>query len=753
MFNAPSDPGKIWDYFALSYLIIFLSFMVISLVFLKNRSVPKIIKEIIIVFFPTQAVLIYALDQLICQKASSLFCYNINHFVPLSIIAFFLLMAFTIIHWKARKKEGVFKIKNYFSVFGKIFDKKNRAEIILVLTVVILNFGFGLYHLAKFSAVDEALWTFDRIPKFWENLKDWEWYKTNVSDKPGITVALLSGAGLNFVNPEDYESTRFKSQINPPEKNVEEMNFFMRLPILFFSSLSLFLLYFFIRKLLGKETSLIAIIFIGLSPILLGISRIINPDALLWIFSSCVLLSFIIYQRDRKDRYLYLSGLFLGFSLLTKYVANIFYVFFLALLFLEYLFNCQKYKSISWKDYLKKNLADYVVLVFFSLLVFFLFLPAAWIEPSLVLKGTIFSQAFQKVYLLFSAIMIFLFFDLSALKGKISSFLIATLIKKRKHLLCSFLLFFVLSIAFVLANTYLGMKWYDFESILASPKTSYRETGFFGLFFSSFYSLIFGISPIAFLSIIFLIIFVIKKTLRKNDFSPHSVLTFYFVLFILLYYFASTINLVGATIRYQVIIFPIGFILAAIGIHHFLNYLGYRKTRTGEFDQGTYLARGKYIFLYSLLIIFSLFSLFSIKPFYFSYASDLLPKKYVLNLKDMGDGSFEAAQYLNNLPNAKNLGVWTDKKGVCSFFKGRCYIGVEFTHEDNVQFDYFVVSSGRENRTTGMNLNHLNAGLTSLKIYPLYDSPDWDFNIEIGGRPNNFIKIFSVSKVEFIQKL
>ena len=142
----------------------------------------------------------------------------------------------------------------------------------------------------------------------------------------------------------------------------------------------------------------------------------------------------------------------------------------------------------------------------------------------------------------------------------------------------------------------------------------------------------------------------------------------------------------------------------------------------------------------------NLYSLNSIRPFYFSYASSLLPEKYVLNFKDMGDGSYEAAQYLNSLSNPGGIEIWTDKRGVCMFFIGECNSGIGFENEDAVNFDYFVVSSGRESRTTTMTLNRYEGGNDKiLRLDKLYDEENPQWKLEIGGRPNNFVKVISNS--------
>ena len=68
----------------------------------------------------------------------------------------------------------------------------------------------------------------------------------------------------------------------------------------------------------------------------------------------------------------------------------------------------------------------------------------------------------------------------------------------------------------------------------------------------------------------------------------------------------------------------------------------------------------------------------ALTPFPLSYASSLLPMTHHTDVKDMGAGSYEAAQYLNSLPDAEHMLIWTDKDGVCKFFVGRCKRGLNY---------------------------------------------------------------------------
>ena len=115
----------------------------------------------------------------------------------------------------------------------------------------------------------------------------------------------------------------------------------------------------------------------------------------------------------------------------------------------------------------------------------------------------------------------------------------------------------------------------------------------------------------------------------------------------------------------------------------------------------------------------------------------------------MGDGSYEAAQYLNQLDNAKNVTIWSDKKGVCLFFVGRCF--VERDPENIEIFDYLVLSSGRESRTSRLISSRLvNGKLYSVRLDKLYADENAIYKLKIGNRPNNFVKIFSKDQINII---
>ncbi len=601
-------------------------------------------------------------------------------------------------------------------------NRKNITIFTVILVVFITNLFFGFSHLSHYSAVDEPYWTYKRTPKFWTAIKKQRWRSTNINDKPGITVALVSGAGLLSINPLPYKSLRQEPKTPQIIDDIAKINFSFRWPIYLTSFFFLLLFFWLLKKLLGTSVALISLIFIGLSPIILGISLIVNPDSLLWGFLPLTILSFLLYQKEKKKKYLILTGILLGLSLLTKYVANILYVYFLGLIFLEYLYAQQPIKTSL--AFFKKSFFDFSVLVAISMGTFFLLFPATWKHPEMVLEGTIFSKAFQSTWPFFLTFLGLILIDLIFFHSRFLTFSLNYLSRYKKLFKKLMGSLFFLGIIFAFVNIYSGMKFFDFQATMASPKggTGFNLFKFTAQTTADLYVLIFGLTPWVFLTFCYAIFL---NTWRKTKPSSESNVVFYFLIFILIYYLASSVNHIAATVRYQIALYPLASIIAAIGLNQFIQQLKIKRY-------------SKFISIYILLIGLSFFNMLSIAPFYFTYASSLLPSKYILNLKDMGDGSYQAAQYLNSLPNAKDLTIWSDKGATCESFLGRCNVGFHKNDVKGFDFDYFVASTGRKSRSLKMS-GPFKDPVSFTKLYSS-DGP-YSFKINLGNRPNNFVKV------------
>lgn len=608
------------------------------------------------------------------------------------------------------------------------FRTQGIASLIFVLFATAIFFSAGFYRLGSFAAVDEPLWLESRIGKYWNNIEQRDWKGTRVSDKPGITVSIATGPGLLSYNPKHFKTLRFEGEIFN-RQGIENFYFAFRFPLLLTITLFLPLFYFFLERLVGRRHALISYGLIATSPILVGMSKIINPDSLLWVFTPLSLLSYLVFLKRESYRYLVFAGIFLGLALLTKYVANILFVFLLGLIFLEYLYH-PKMAALSFAAYIRKSLERLAFFTFVTLTTFYALFPAVWIKPSKLITSTLYSQAFEKVAPLFLIIIVVILTDQWINKARITTAFMSLLGKAKQHIAVIIGMILLSSLLFTLYNVWSGMSVYNFMDLLASPKTIASRSDFLGIFLTNFYPLVFGVTPFVLIGLLLSPIFFFKK----NFFESESYrLSFYLVIFILLYYIGGTVNNVASIVRYQIILFPMAAIVAGIAIEHALVMI---RKRYAPKDTPIPVISALAVTLVGAWILL-------ITPFPLSYASSLLPLNYHIDLKDMGPGSFEIAQKLNALPNAKELLIWTDKDGVCKFFIGHCKRGRNYETLRRDGLDYIVVSAARASRTTKMiapEVLRQEPGIIRFDEYYLRNDPL--FKIDINGRPSHFVKVF-----------
>ncbi|MFA6183943.1 MAG: glycosyltransferase family 39 protein [Parcubacteria group bacterium] len=697
----------------LIYVICLVTILALFYEFFKEKKIifSQILQYALFTFLPMEIALILGLFVLHSETKVRFAFYFITGVYLIVASVFFI-----------EKKVSFQKTKENFKETIHLWLKKQGLTFLFILALSLSVFGYyGISNIENHAAVDEPLWTFNRIPNFWKNIQERDWKNTDVSDKPGLTVAVISGIGLLHNDPTDYASLK---KFNP-QKDIRVMNKAFRLPLTVFCLLSLLLFYIFIQKLLNKEVALLATVFISTSPMLIGMSRIINPDAILWVFSSLTILAYLIFLKNKTRFWLYSSGILLGLAILTKYVANILYIFFFALIFFEYLF-ISKNKNISITKHLKDSLLNFFSLVLVSLITFYILFPETWLSLKSLFTGTLLSQAFISVAPLFIGIILFIVVDTFFVKNKILTPIFDFFIKNRSYLMISLTGIFLLFVLFVFANTYLSMKFIDFEAILSSPKSSYRTNSMLSIYSANFYPLIFASLPVVILGLFFSIIYSLK--MFKKDNMELKIIA-YFIFFILLYYLGTTFDKVVSVIRYQVVLYPLLLIISAIGINQFIKLFPHKKTITLLFA------------IFFLLL--GINTLSKTNHLYLGYASKLLPNKYFVDTKGMGDGSYEIAQQLNSLTNAKDLFIWTDKMGVCNFFVGKCDSFYDLDSFLENKIDYFVVSSDRKSKFVGATSRKSKIPYDFEKIY---DSNESLFSIFIDNRPANYVKALPAEK-------
>jgi len=111
--------------------------------------------------------------------------------------------------------------------------KKKIITGFVIFAVLAINLAFGLSRIAKYSAVDEPYWTYDRISQFWTAIAKHKWKSTNINDKPGVTTAIIAGPGLWSIDPMPYKSLRQEPKNQETVRAIEKIDFLVA--ILYFS--------------------------------------------------------------------------------------------------------------------------------------------------------------------------------------------------------------------------------------------------------------------------------------------------------------------------------------------------------------------------------------------------------------------------------------------------------------------------------------------------------------------------------------
>lgn len=682
-------------------------------------------KSLLISFFPVAFLFTLGLS----------FSQHFHYFIPFSVglyaIAVFAFLACAFVKRERDQFAPSEALPRILAPFSWR-EKNNRPAILFIMVVTLAFFGFGLHNLTHFAAVDEPLWLDGRIGKFWKYLSEQKMDKTLVSDKPGITIVLASGPGLFFVEPKNYRDTRQDFQAKNADNSIEDLYLAFRLPLLIVITALLPFFYILLVPLVGTLPALFAYTGIALAPVLIGMSKIVNPDALLWLFAPLSFLSYLVFLEKRAWRFLLLSGIFFGFALLTKYVANFLVVYLFALSFLFPLWKQDTPFSLRF--------LFQAFLTWFGtgIAILYLFVPLFWVNPPALLASTIFSQAFEKVAWVFIVLITFAFTDQFFLKSRFSTWFITTL-KKWNQVIKKILLgIFILALLATLLNGLFGMPWVDFGRILDSPKTTARSHSIVAIFLTHFYPLVFGSAPLILLGATVLIWKTWWNNFRTFPFLERLPLSI--ILFILLYYVGSTVNEVVLINRYQIMLYPLLAILGGLGLFVLMKTLRIPKKPAFSLS-----VKQGFPFLIGTTLLLALSPLLT--PLPLSYSSTLLPKEFSIDHKDMGAGSYEVAEYLNTLPQAKETAIWTDKSGVCKFYVGPCLDGFNFQKLNEYQVQYIVLSSGRASRTHTRFSPQSNlledAHLIRFDTY--YDHTDPIFTFEVNGRSSQTVKVFRLN--------
>jgi len=669
-------------------------------------------------------------------------------------------------------------------------NEKLLIRIMLIISIVIF-FSFGLYHLTDFISADEHYWLYnsegDRIHQYWKAIQERDWEDTRINDKPGITLAYISGIGILFEkNPQEIIlEDGDQHKIFNPEKT-KEINFLYRLPILVLSGLFSLFFFWIIKRITNNGwIALFASSGILLSPVLLGMSTIVNPDSLFWIFGAASVFSFFELLKAREKKLVFLAMLFFGLAMASKYISLIFVPFFFFMLLFYYFFEWDQWKENREK--FKKDLlglvAYYWLIIPGGIAIFLLMMPAALVSFEVFYESTIGFPGMLPVFLMLIFFQTVILIDLLIFHAKGLFYIFSKTQILKKYLPPILYLFLAGMVILVLINWMSRFRIIDLENIpyTLKRKDEFGNLPYFFRWVMEFVPVTFALTPVTLLLLLFTWI---KTALWGNR---HKFLIFVLSSFFIIFIAAVIQQGLLLTIRYSIILLPFSLVLSAIAAYDLtesveknrpekifsyiypavltvitvifiFSYFGNENNARGKdpiinfynlhftyfIILGGIILSATYVLIWKIfkwlrthppkhfvvwifLAVTGIFSLWLINPFYFIYTNDFLPKKYTIT-GTWSYGGYEAAQYLNGLPNARQLTVWADAYGVCEFFIGRC-IRKQIVDMDKYKIDYMVDSTNGQLKP---NFNH--------KI----ENKVWSLILD--GRPRNYVQIFKLQK-------
>ncbi len=451
-----------------------------------------------------------------------------------------------------------------------------KKPIFFVFLAFLTYLSFGLSTLSNFVTADEHFWLpnygTERIQDYWEAVADRDWEDTRINDKPGITLAYVSGIALPFSQDlirEQLVSHDGTFKMFDPEKT-KAINFRFRLPLFLLNGLMILYFFWILRKIVADEwVAAWASMLMYLSPVLLGISQIVNPDTLFWTFGFATLCTFFATLKFREWRYVVLATLFFGLALASKYVAVIFIPFFFVMMLLDYFYRFEEYSAEEGMlaRAVKRDVLSYWTVLLGGGTIFAVLMPAVFTDPELFFESTIGFGGMWPIFLAVVASHMLLLADVFFFKGRLLTRVLGALVVLRRPVEQALYAILCLAVVFVLFNWMLGNNLYDLSDIPFDAKTKETfttENPFLARFAVEFVALTFSLTPLSLFLLIASFVYGIFVGFRER------LLAMTLSGFMLVFYLAVIEQGLLVTARYSIILFPVALTLAAIGLSAYL---------------------------------------------------------------------------------------------------------------------------------------------------------------------------------------
>ncbi len=227
----------------------------------------------------------------------------------------------------------------------------------------------------------------ERAFRFSEAVLEGDWANTYQQYHPGVTVMWLSGIGAQTFLLLHGETTegRWYLDENVRTSIKAEAVALMVLPLTLVISLSITVAYLLLIRLVDRKIALVASFLLALNPFYLTYSRVVHVDALLASFMLLSMLALLVFLRERKARYLMLSGGFAGLALLTKTPSVFLVPYTILILTVTIVGSSDKdLRTLNWRDWigsLTSVARNFLIWAVVAVLVFVALWPAIWMMP------------------------------------------------------------------------------------------------------------------------------------------------------------------------------------------------------------------------------------------------------------------------------------------------------------------------------------------------------------------------------------
>jgi hypothetical protein len=270
-------------------------------------------------------------------------------------------------------------------------EKELKKEWFVYLSLFLSAFIIRIMNLGKVFTIDSIIWV-NFYQQFAKAVFNFDFQYTYLHAHPGVISMWLSGLFLKIaglVYPFEYTipgnifttANALNPQFTPA--NMLAVSFYSHLPQVIVVCLSIVLIYYLVKRLLGNKTiALISGFLLAFSPSFIGYNtQYLTQDNYLACFITLSILCFLIFMKEEKNKFLILSGILFGLSILSK-VTGVIFAGGIFLIFLIYGFSKSETKN-------KFSLKFFLHWILASLLTYFILWPAMWVSPFSVIQKTI----------------------------------------------------------------------------------------------------------------------------------------------------------------------------------------------------------------------------------------------------------------------------------------------------------------------------------------------------------------------------